>query len=101
MARYIEIGVALNELDYASFYDKRDYETAKEMLKTMPTADVVEVRHGKWIKNEDSVGWHCSYCGVVDVYAYSWNSETGKYDFQDNYCPNCGARMDEKEAEGE
>ena len=43
MARCIEVGVALNELEHTPFYDKRDYETTKEMLKTMPTADVVEV----------------------------------------------------------
>ena len=53
-----------------------------------------KVRNGKWVKNEDSVGWNCSCCGVVDVYAYSWDSETGKYAFQDRFCPNCGARMD-------
>lgn len=34
-----------------------------------------EVRHGKWID------LHCSVCGKV-----GWMDE-------DNYCPNCGARM--------
>lgn len=64
-----------------------------DILERIPTADVRENVHGEWIKNEDRLGWHCSVCKVDDLYAYSWNNETGKYDFQDNYCPNCGAKM--------
>lgn len=46
----------------------------------------VPVRHGKWI-DQDRVGMYkCSECGVV---------RTGKSD----YCPWCGARMDEHETD--
>ena len=68
------------------------YETKK--LTDFPTADVVEVKHGKWIKTEGRFSWHCSLCKVDDQFAYCWNREKGDYDFQDNYCPSCGARMD-------
>ena len=50
-------------------------------------ADVVPVRHGRWIEQEKytfGVMYDCSICGdrILDN-GHSWN-----------YCPNCGARMD-------
>ena len=54
-------------------------------------------KRGEWVKNEDRCGWHCSYCKVDNYYAYSWSSETGQNEFQDNYCPNCGAKMEVQE----
>ena len=60
-----------------------------------PAADVVEVRHGKWIHSEiedDDWGrifhkWTCSVCG----YSVAHNPAG------ENYCPNCGAKMDVEE----
>lgn len=37
------------------------------------------VRHGRWSKEWGN--YKCSLCGALD-------------DFADNYCPNCGAKMD-------
>ena len=65
-----------------------------EQVDNAPTIDAAPVKHGEWIKNEDRNGWHCSECKVDNYYAYSWSSEKGTYEFQDNYCPNCGASMD-------
>lgn len=65
----------------------------RKALSAVPPADVRPVKEGERIKNKDRVGWHCSVCKVDNNYAYSWNSETGKNEFQDNYCPNCGAEM--------
>lgn len=65
----------------------RDY--AKEQIDSSPTAEKV----GKWIRNEDRYGWHCSACEEDDLYAFAWNSYTGENELQDHYCPNCGARM--------
>ena len=49
------------------------------------------VRHGKWIR--DGIDkWRCSLCGAGNNYAYEWSVRGEK--MQDNYCPNCGARMD-------
>lgn len=60
--------------------------------------DCVEERKtGEWVKNEGRVGWHCSICGVDNNYAYSWDNNIGRNEFQDNYCPNCGAKMERKE----
>ena len=47
------------------------------------SADVEPVRHGQWIYREFDDEYECSECA--------------KYSYFDNdYCPNCGARMDEE-----
>lgn len=62
----------------------------EDIVNEIPAADVVEVKHGEWIfNNHQSYGepsYFCSLC-VGDR-----GSETGK----DNYCPDCGAKMDRK-----
>lgn len=59
------------------------YECFMEDVENQPAADVVEVRHGKWI--EDHEFFKCSECGYLTDYRLS------------NFCPDCGAKMDEKE----
>ncbi len=60
----------------------------------LPVADVVPVRHGRWIEEDDRYfGFYatdivCSECNKI--------SEFGKF----SYCPNCGAKMD-KDGDGE
>lgn len=50
------------------------------------------VKHGRWIWDDE--GYHCSECfyhaygETVEVMSNNWN-----------YCPNCGAKMDEEETE--
>lgn len=53
------------------------------------------VKHGRWIKHKDRACWYCSECVTDDYYAYSHNCDTGVYELQDKFCPNCGVRMDE------
>ena len=74
---------------------------AANNVNAILAADVRPVKRGEWVKNEDKVGWHCSACKVDNNFAYSWNSETGKNEFQDNYCPHCGADMRPKPPERE
>ena len=60
-----------------------------DYVRNLPAADVVEVRHGRWMKDCDRVmgdGWtytqrHCSECGGQTVECV-------------NYCQFCGAKMD-------
>ena len=54
-----------------------------------PAADVAEVVHGRWIKDDflsDDVNnaEKCSQCGEL----------IGWFGNLPNYCPNCGAKMD-------
>lgn len=51
-------------------------------ISATPTADVVEVRHGHWIRINNKRA--CSECG----YYYFSNGVDA------NYCSECGAKMD-------
>lgn len=51
-------------------------------LRSYPTINAEPVRHGKWVKkNESSRIIKCTECGREKI-------------FKENYCPNCGAKMD-------
>ena len=59
------------------------YEIAIELIKRQPTIDAEPVRHAKWIEYPTADGMNqCSVCGVLRF-------------GESNYCPECGARMDE------
>ena len=62
-------------------------------LKTK--ADVQPVKHGRWNGYET-----CSVCGASKSYFF-YCTETGDWDGDWNYCPNCGAKMDANELEKE
>ena len=71
-----------------------------EQVRALSTADVVPVRHGKWIEKrwstEDDWGvinWHsltCSACGHEERTNGLSPNSIYKYD----YCPHCEAKMD-------
>ena len=66
----------------------------RQYVNEAPTIDAVPVVHGRWIlesKGNFSPGGFeieekCSECGR---YVYRYEGQP-----QDNYCPNCGAKMD-------
>ena len=64
------------------------YFTVKCDIESFPIADVAPVVHGKWIREDNSLGWVCSRCGK------GINNNPEEIDL---YCYNCGAKMDEKE----
>ena len=61
------------------------YDKIIDGIYDIPSADVVPVRHGHWIKITPSGIYECSKCGkyvmTCDIEAYK-------------YCQMCGARMD-------
>ena len=59
-----------------------DYTAAWSEIRKLPTADVAEVRHGRWIYYDDDGVFTCSECG---------NAESN----DSYYCRLCGAKMDE------
>ena len=61
----------------------------------MPAADVVEVRHGRWLTT-DAYPHHlyCSVCYKTYAKNAKWVNEL---DLPTNYCPNCGTRMDKED----
>jgi DNA-directed RNA polymerase subunit RPC12/RpoP len=72
-------------------------ERAWCVIDEIPVADVVEVRHGRWIETTQPLGWcdetcaECSVCGE-DFVLDEWGMEDMKNLM--HYCPNCGAKMD-------
>lgn len=71
-----------------------DFDKALMLLEEADDADVVEVKHGKWkIKRDD---YDCEYmmCSVCKEEFYPADEDT--VDTTPNYCPNCGAKMDER-----
>jgi len=64
---------------------------AKDILERTPTVDAEPVRHGTWIVEyevKDGRSMRCSECQMVFWVGSGRNG---------NYCPNCGAKMDEQE----
>lgn len=74
---------------------KMSIKSSWEELKN--AADVQVARHGHWLTkdldNFRKVECKCSECGYIGISNY--DSYDDPYDF--NFCPNCGAKMDEKE----
>lgn len=66
----------------------------KNTLDTTPTVDVVEVKHGRWLKLSP---WnnHTQSCLCLNCDSISYQKKSGVYIGKiPNYCPNCGAKMD-------
>lgn len=84
MSRYIDA----DELMVTLSKDLPYKASVKRVLMQAPEADVVEVRHGEWIKQED----YLTIYGKDILYVCS--ECTAKYTDMSNYCPYCGAKMD-------
>ena len=110
MAGYIEREALLaeleDEIDFVSpFYnaEQNQYFTmglrcAYRDAQRFPAADVVEVRHGKWVETQEPLGWRVVDCAECSVCHESWiigeDSSIDDYECMWHYCPNCGAKMD-------
>ena len=74
---------AMAELKPCPFCGKTSFlelDYIAEDIENAPAADVAPVRHGRWKRYGKNLG-ECSECGeIVSV--------------RNNYCPNCGAKMD-------
>ena len=95
MAEYIDREAALMKL-------MQDGCSAKNLqsISDMPAADVAPVRHGRWIPLTECAneGVYCSICKKkVWKSDYAQCSKKSRNKLESNYCPNCGAKMDEKE----
>ena len=75
-------------LDYMKRTDR--YFSVKFDIENFPNADVAQVRHGRWEEASDGDGIVCPFCRT-DFCTIIYDTEYF------NYCPNCGAKMDEKE----
>ncbi len=65
-----------------------------EWIRTEPSADVRENKHGIWI--ETGFGCECPFCGNE----VCMTDEDGEQ-YKPNYCECCGADMRERKTDGE
>ena len=102
MPRLIEVDVLRERMYHDAFETDSDmqkwdsgcwirYKMFENALEETPTVDAEPVRHGHWINNFDDLfpmesTVECSICGEKE-----WMMTIINH----NYCPNCGAKMDE------
>lgn len=89
------------------------YEIEAMIQYNLPSVDVEEVRHGKWIIKNNEPHWQdkdhyslfitCSECGLTHFlgttrYANEYNEQKFKDNNYDEYlfCRKCGAKMDKE-----
>ena len=115
MAEYIEREAVIDEIESTTWYHINCQKNLVEgaaceadalykatdiynVIKSAPTADVVEVRHGKWIENQEPLGWCDVDCAECSVCHESWimdeDSSIDDCECMWHYCPHCGAKMD-------
>ena len=87
MAEYIEKNAAIAKLTRLEVTEPLSTMIdAKRMLADLPAADVAPVRRGYWKRDQDNRPT-CSEC---------YEEPYRKSDYcPPNYCPNCGAKMEE------
>ncbi len=83
--KYIEHEEVLRRLIWAS-----SEEEAIIIVRRMPAADVAPVVHGAWGEWENGAGYYCTVCGKDAL------CDGVEQEVLSNYCPNCGARMDDE-----
>lgn len=99
MPKYIDFDIAIRKLgtwynDLVGIYGSdedfvKGYGEAMDNLADVPTADVQEVKHAKWVHYGEYV--QCSNCEhVTDDFCYD-DEMTMVLPY---YCSNCGAKID-------
>ena len=90
MTEYIEREATVKLLQSLGSRDyRREKGTIQEAIKMVsfpeytPSADVAPVRHGRWLHHT-----------MIDGHIHAECSKCHKVRIIDNFCPNCGCRMD-------
>ena len=94
MSRYIDADAILKDMCARCTNFENDIPICKEkecaytlLVKSAPTADVREIKHGHWIEiNRDMGIYRCSQCREII------GGQT-----RSRFCPHCGTKMDEEE----
>ena len=77
------IDKCLNHEEKLQSVERETLIAVKKYLESVPTADVVEVRHGRWSMTKDGAAY-CSACKrKMNPYLYGYA-----------HCAMCGAKMD-------
>lgn len=99
MKEYIERAAAI-EAAYQGLKRPSNIEEWKricEQLQNIPAADVVEVRHGRWIGYPECLKYTNAYsddhivCSACEECFSILDNDCERF----NFCPHCGAKMTE------
>lgn len=92
--RLIDADTLYMALNDAKWYDNADRGfLVLDMVEDAPTVDAVPVRHGYWVIADANKGEYiCSVCGETDTDCSDRYANHNV--FSQEYCPNCGAKMD-------
>ncbi len=88
MSRYIDADTLIKSIPLYNGEYPIMMRAVRMAIDATPTADVVEVRHGKWVKTNSRLAeMTCSLCGFTYY---------GEHDVEcmSAFCPECGAKMD-------
>lgn len=103
--RLIDAAPMLEKLDL-EHYDKDWYvsqynaDWISSWLESQPVIEAEPVKHGRWICTNMALGkYACSACGGVDITCGDYYST--HYAPDQDYCPNCGAKMDLEDTKNE
>ena len=95
MKVYIDKSVALEALSKGGVSCNM---RAHNIVASIPTADVVEVRHGRWLEYDGAdKGFH--YCSECKRQAFNYEDGEETIEVLCDWCPNCGALNKEDEYE--
>ena len=85
--KYIEREMLIEEArnNKAVCQSLADIVDIQDIINNVPAANVQPIIHSKWEISSDGYYPYCKMCNA--------RPENGK---MTNYCPNCGARMDDK-----
>ncbi len=106
MARYIDADKFSERIRLSPAFKNLGWEgdllqgVILDLLDNAPTADVVEVKFGKWIKTDRGIRVNANTGQPMRVYycecsCCGWH--TGNQGVEFKYCPQCGTKMDGKE----
>ena len=112
MTEYIEREAALEEsvelYYWCGYEDRYGYFVPVDAIQCIQPADVASVRHGRWLdrpKNQGLKDEEIGTVGMVDGEPWSscycsecgeWLVASDEYAVKGNYCPNCGAKMEQE-----
>ena len=87
MARYIDADALITKGWRLERHAPNGMVISEMSIADVPTADVAEVRHGRWIINDEDYWTKCSVC------EFEYFDEQEDIYNTYRYCPHCGARM--------
>lgn len=108
MSKYADVENLIKKIKNISTEDNYRYDLASYMagafqirhqilklIETEPSADVQEVKYGKWVKNKDNGYIVCSNCKSTKPYDGIAEEDPERVVYWVcRCCPSCGAKMD-------